>query len=78
MNITSSGFFTALSNGKVSALISFCRTLVFIVISLLILPRIFGINGAWIAIPVAEFLTLLITDWMHRVYFLMPGEQNYL
>ena len=78
MNITSSGFFTALSNGKVSALISFCRTLVFIVISLLILPRIFGINGAWIAIPVAEFLTLLITGWMHRVYFLMPGERNYL
>ena len=78
MNITSSGFFTALSNGKVSALISFCRTLVFIVISLLILPQIFGINGAWIAIPVAEFLTLLITGWMHRVYFLMPGERNYL
>lgn len=78
INITSSGFFTALSNGKVSAIISFCRTLVFIVISLMILPRIFGINGAWIAIPVAEFLTLLITCWMHRTYFLVPGEQNYL
>ena len=78
INITSSGFFTALSNGKVSALISFCRTLVFIVISLLILPRILGINGAWIAIPVAEFLTFLISGWMHRVYFLVPGEQNYL
>ena len=78
INITSSGFFTALSNGKVSAIISFCRTLVFIVISLMILPRIFGINGAWIAIPVAEFLTLLITGWMHRTYFLVPGEQNYL
>lgn len=44
----------------------------------MILPRIFGINGAWIAIPVAEFLTLLITGWMHRTYFLVPGEQNYL
>ena len=35
-------------------------------------------HGAWIAIPVAEFLTLLITGWMHRIYFLMPGERNYL
>ena len=78
INITSSGFFTALSNGKISALISFCRTLVFIVISLMILPQILGITGAWIAIPVAEFLTLLITAWMHRTYFLVPGEQNYL
>lgn len=78
INITSSGFFTALSNGKISAIISFCRTLVFIVISLMILPQIFGINGAWIAIPVAEFLTLLISGWMHRTYFLVPGEQNYL
>ena len=71
INVTSSGFFTALSNGKVSAIISFCRTLVFIVISLLIFPRILGINGAWIAIPVAEFLTLLISVWMHRNFYLL-------
>lgn len=78
INIASSGFFTALSNGKISALISFSRTLVFIVISLLILPRIFGIVGAWIAVPVAEFLTLIISGGMHRKYFLRPGKQNYL
>lgn len=78
INITSSGFFTALSNGKVSALISFSRTLVFIVISLLILPRIFDIAGAWIAIPVAEFLTMILCGWMHRKYFWISGEKNYL
>ena len=78
INIASSGFFTALSNGKVSALISFSRTLVFIVISLLLLPRILGIVGAWIAVPVAEFLTMILSGWMHRKYFLVPGEQSYL
>ena len=78
INITSSGFFTALSNGKVSALISFSRTLVFIVISLLILPRMFGIMGAWLAIPVAEFLTMILSGRMHRRYFWVPGKQNYL
>lgn len=78
INITSSGFFTALSNGKVSALISFSRTLVFIVISLLILPRIFHITGAWLAILVAEFLTMIISGLMHRKYFWLAGERNYL
>ena len=78
INITSSGFFTALSNGKVSALISFSRTLVFIVISLLILPRIFHITGAWLAILVAEFLTMIISGLMHRKYFWLAGEKTYL
>ena len=77
INIASSGFFTALSNGKVSAIISFCRTLVFIAISLVILPHFLGITGAWIAVPVAEFLTLILSTLMHKKYFLTPGERNY-
>ena len=77
INIASSGFFTALSNGKVSAIISFCRTLVFIAISLVILPHFLGITGAWIAVPVAEFLTLILSALMHKKYFLTPGEWNY-
>ena len=77
-NIASSGFFTALSNGRVSAIISFLRTLVFIVLSLLSLPRFLGITGAWLAIPVAEFLTLMLALRLHRTYFIRPGERNYL
>lgn len=77
INITSSGFFTALSNGKVSAIISFCRTLLFTVFSLLVLPRFLGITGAWIAVPVAEFVTLLLSALMHRRYFFADGRQNY-
>lgn len=77
-NIASSGFFTALSNGRVSAIISFLRTLVFIVLSLLTLPRFFGITGAWLAIPVAEFLTLVLALRLHRTYFIRPGGKNYL
>lgn len=77
LNIASSGFFTALSNGLISAVISFCRTLVFIVLCLLILPTFLGITGAWIAIPVAEFLTLILSAFMHVRYFYRPGPQNY-
>lgn len=59
-NIYASGLFTALSDGKNSAIISFCRTLVFILLSLLTLPALIGINGVWLAIPVAEFLTFFL------------------
>ena len=77
-NIASSGFFTALSNGKVSALISFCRTLFFTVVFLLVLPRAWGLNGAWIAIPASELCTLVLSVCMHAKYFIRKGKHNYL
>lgn len=52
--IFSSSFFTALNDGLTSALISFLRTLVFQVASVLILPLIFELNGIWISVVVAE------------------------
>ena len=61
-NIFGSSFFTALSNGIVSAVISFLRTLVFQIGAVLILPIVFGgINGIWSSVTVAELLTLCIT-----------------
>ena len=61
INIFGSSFFTALNNGLISAVISFLRTLVFQIIMVLTLPILFGINGIWSAISVAEALTLIIT-----------------
>ena len=60
-NIFASAFFTSLSNGPVSAAISFLRTVVFQVAAVLILPAFFGIDGIWAAISVAEILALGIT-----------------
>lgn len=59
--IYASGFFTALSDGLTSALISFLRTLVFQVGAILILPGIFGIDGVWYSIVVAEVMAVLIS-----------------
>ncbi len=60
-NIFSSAMFTALSNGKISAIISFLRTFVFIAVGLLILPTMLNVLGVWIAVPLAELLTLIIS-----------------
>lgn len=54
LNIFSSALFTALSNGRVSAIISFIRTFVLIVASLAVLPLVLGLDGIWLAIPIAE------------------------
>lgn len=60
-NIYGSAFFTALNNGLVSAVISFLRTLVFQMAAVLILPRLLGLNGIWLAILVAELMALGVT-----------------
>lgn len=77
INIISSGIFTSLSNGKISAIISFSRTLFFLVICLLLFPILWGITGVWLAVPAAELLTLILTTWMHLKYFIRKSEYNY-
>lgn len=51
-----SSFFTALGDGRTSALLSFCHTMLFLLGFLLLLPRFFGIHGVFMATPAADFL----------------------
>lgn len=60
-NIFASAFFTALNNGTVSALISLSRILLFQLSALIILPRIIGTDGYWLAMPAAEALCLILS-----------------
>lgn len=60
-NIFTSGFFTALNNGGVSAAISFLRTLVFQAGSVIVLPMLLGVDGIWWAITAAEIFAFLIS-----------------
>lgn len=60
-NIFASSFFTALNDGLVSALISFLRTLVFQVITILVLPNIWGIDGIWLSVLVSEIFSIIVS-----------------
>ena len=60
MAIFGSAFFTALNNGKVSALISFLRTFVFELGAVLILPVMFGMDGIWYSIVFAELMAAAV------------------
>lgn len=74
-NIFTSGFFTALNNGAISAAISFLRTLVFQTASVLILPLLLGVGGIWWAITVAEIFAFLISLLF---LFLKRNKYHYL
>ena len=67
-----SSFFTALNNGIISAIISICRTLVFQMAAVFILPLIMGVDGIWVSIIIAEFLaaqmTIILIIFFERKY----------
>ena len=67
-NIFASGMFTALSNGIVSAILAFSRSFVFMLITMLILPVIWGVNGIWLATPVADLMALVLSALMFVKY----------
>ena len=71
-NIFASSFFTALNNGLVSAIISFLRTLVFQVIAIVVLPLIWGLDGIWFAVVVAELFSLIVS-----IIFLICNRKKY-
>ncbi len=62
INIYTSSFFTALNNGGISAAISFLRTLVFQMLSILLLPQFFGLEGIWWTNTVAEVFAFIISQ----------------
>lgn len=59
--IYGSSFFTALNDGLTSALISFLRSLLFEVAAVILLPLVFGIDGIWFSVVVAELVAAAMT-----------------
>lgn len=70
LNMYGSGLFTALSNGKISALISFSKTFIFFLIGSLTLPVLFKLTGVWLIQPLAEGICAILV-----VYF-MKSKSN--
>ncbi len=67
-NVYASAFFTALNNGIISAGISFSRTLIFEAGAVILLPLLFGIDGIWLSIVVAEIAALALSLIMLAIY----------
>ncbi len=63
-NMFASALFTGLQNGVVSAVAAFARSMVFELGAVWILPALIGIDGIWIAVNVAEVLTLILSFFL--------------
>ncbi len=72
LNIFTSATFTTLSNGKLSAVLSFLRTFGLITVLLLTLPNVLGVTGVWLAVPIAEFITMIVA-----LVFLHQNKEKY-
>ena len=73
VNTFAATLFSSLSNGKLSALMASMNTFVFLIGSMLLLPRLgLGADGVWLAVPAAEFLSLIIS-----VYLLKKKQSTY-
>lgn len=68
LNVFLSGYFTALGNGVISALISSLRSLILVVVFILTLPNIIGVSGVWITMPLAEATTIFIAIYLYQTY----------
>lgn len=72
-NVFISGYFTALGNGFLSALVSSLRSLILVVIFLIVLPKVIDVSGIWLAMPLSEAVTIFIAFNLYRKY-----GKNYL
>lgn len=65
INVFLSSYFTAIGDGVSSAIISTLRSLIFVVTFILVLPKIIGVNGIWITMPLAELCTIVIAGCLY-------------
>ena len=72
-SIFGSSMFTALSNGLVSALISFLRTLLFQVSMVLVMPMIWHLEGVWWSVVAAEVFSVLVS-----LFFVIKLRPQYI
>jgi putative MATE family efflux protein len=64
-------FFQALGKAGPAFIINLARPILFFVPLLMILPRIFGLNGIWLAFPMADVFSYLLT-----MALLLPYERR--
>ena len=61
LQILVSFFFQGIGKAIPSLVLASARQVIFLIPGLLILPRLFGVVGLWIAFPVADVLSMLLT-----------------
>ncbi|WP_455613994.1 MATE family efflux transporter [Bacteroides congonensis] len=65
-NMIGIGYYQSVERGQKAMIITLLRGVVFMLIGFLVLPKILGVPGIWLAVPFAELLTML---YIIGIYF---------
>ena len=76
LNILIINFFTAITNSKTSFLLSLMRTFVFVLIGIILLPKIFNIDGIWLSVPLAELLSIILSLFYYVKYWITQKRKG--
>ena len=61
--IVISGFFQSIGQAKKSIILSLSRQIIFLIPSIIVLPRLFGLNGVWAATPLSDFMASVLAAY---------------
>lgn len=64
INVLITAYFTALGDARSSIIVALLRSMVFVLAGVTLLPLYLGVNGVWLAMPLAELLTLAVAFWL--------------
>ncbi len=77
LNVITSVLFQALGKAKPAFILSISRQLLFLIPLVLVLPRLYGLNGVWAAYPIADFLAFLLSGFLLlRVYRIFKENKD--
>lgn len=69
LNVVTSILFQALGKARPAFLLSISRQLLFLIPAVVILPRLYELDGVWAAFPVSDLLAFLLSGFMlFRIY----------
>lgn len=74
--IVSSSFFQSIGFAAKSIIQSLSRQLIFLVPGIILLPRLWGLNGLWIAMPVSDTLAALLSLYLLMIQLKHLGRME--
>ena len=71
--VVTSNFFQSINRAKISIFLSLSRQIIFLIPFIAVLPLLFGLNGAWCAMPAADLLAAGVTAVILQRFFRKQG-----
>ena len=71
-------FFQSIGKAKISVFLSLSRQLVFLIPLLLLLPSLYGVDGVWWSMPVADTISALVTAVIMALFMRKINKQKTL